>query len=72
MREYPPRGLSRVEAARYIGVGTTLFDQLVEDGRMPMPKLINSRKVWDRHRLDAAFDDLPQREPAEPRPFALL
>ena len=27
--EYPPRGMSRAEAARYIGIGTTLFDQMV-------------------------------------------
>jgi hypothetical protein len=32
---YAPRGLSREEAARYIGVGTTLFDKMVAEGRMP-------------------------------------
>jgi len=39
-------GLSRAEAAEYIGVGVSLFDQMVADGRMPQPKLINTRKVW--------------------------
>ncbi|RUW19318.1 hypothetical protein EOA34_29930, partial [Mesorhizobium sp. M4B.F.Ca.ET.013.02.1.1] len=39
----PPRGLSRLEAAAYIGVSASLFDQLVKDGRMPKPKRINSR-----------------------------
>ena len=52
----PPRGLSRDEAARYIGVSVTLFDQMVRDRRMPVPKKINARLVWDRIRLDAAFD----------------
>jgi hypothetical protein len=53
-------GLSRAQAAEYIGVGVTLFDQMVEDGRMPKPKLINSRKVWQRQRLDEAFGELPE------------
>lgn len=56
---YPPRGLSRVEAARYIGVGVTLFEEMVRDGRMPKPKRVNSRRIWDRIALDACFSDLP-------------
>ncbi len=32
-----PRGLSRVEAAHYIGVSPSLFDAMVKDGRMPQP-----------------------------------
>lgn len=55
---YPPRGMSREEAARYIGVGQTLFDEMVSDGRMPKGKRINSRVVWDRVQLDAAFSDI--------------
>ena len=34
------RGLNRAEAADYIGIGTTKFDALVQDGRMPKPKRI--------------------------------
>ncbi|WP_136617955.1 MULTISPECIES: hypothetical protein [Mesorhizobium] len=59
---YPPRGLSREEAARYIGVGPTLFDEMVADGRMPRPKLINSRTIWDRVTLDIAFSSLPDKD----------
>lgn len=55
---YPPRGLSREEAARYVGVGTTTFDGLVQDGRMPKPFRIGKRVIWDRLKLDAAFSDL--------------
>jgi predicted DNA-binding transcriptional regulator AlpA len=55
---YPPRGLNREEAARYVGVGATLFDEMVDDGRMPRPKRIGKRVVWDRLKLDAAFSDL--------------
>lgn len=56
---YAPRGLCREEAARYIGVGTTKFDEMVADRRMPKPKKIDGRVVWDRISLDAAFTDLP-------------
>jgi hypothetical protein len=64
-------GLSRAAAAPYIGVGVSLFDQMVADGRMPKPKLINSRKVWDRHQLDAAFAALPEegQSPTPPSPW---
>lgn len=51
----PPRGLSRVQAAAYIGISPTLFDALVNDKRMPKPKRINGRVVWDRLELDEAF-----------------
>lgn len=56
---YPPRGLSREEAARYVGIGTSKFDEMVADRRMPKPKRIDGRVVWDRIALDAAFSDLP-------------
>src|SRR5581483_2672696 len=58
----PPRGLSREQAAAYVGVGTSLFDEMVRDGRMPAPKEINSRRVWDRLQLDAAFAAPPDTE----------
>jgi predicted DNA-binding transcriptional regulator AlpA len=57
-----PRGLSRTDAAAYIGVSSSLFDQMVADGRMPKPKPINSRMVWDRWELDAAFSALPHKD----------
>ena len=62
------RGLSRAEAAEYIGLGTTKFDALVNDGRMPKPKRIDGRTVWDRVAVDRAFDELgaPERNDANP------
>lgn len=56
---YPPRGLSHVEAARYIGLGVTKFDELVERGLMPRAKRIGGRVIWDRIALDLAFSALP-------------
>ena len=51
----PSRGLSRIQAAAYIGVSVSLFDQLVRDGRMPEPVRLNSPLVWDRLQLGDAF-----------------
>lgn len=51
----PPRGLSRSEAAGYVGVGVTTFDRLIRDGLMPKPLKVYGRRLWDRLRLDAAF-----------------
>ena len=61
-----PRGLSR-EA--YVGISPSLFDALVKDGRMPAPKRINSRTVWDRLQLDEAFTALPSNDAAAVNPW---
>jgi predicted DNA-binding transcriptional regulator AlpA len=57
-RSVTPRGLNGVQAAEYVGVGAALFDQMVRDGRMPKPFKVNTRTLWDRQKLDAAFDAL--------------
>lgn len=54
-----PRGLSREQAAAYVGISVGTFDAMTQDGRMPRPKQINARKVWDRHQLDRSFAALP-------------
>lgn len=55
----PPRLIGRDAAAAYISVSPGKFDQMVEDGRMPKPKSIDTRKAWDVRALDAAVDELP-------------
>jgi excisionase family DNA binding protein len=60
VRPVPRRGLSREEAAMYVGISPSKFDELVEDGRMPEPRRIDGRKVWDMRELDLRFDDLPR------------
>jgi predicted DNA-binding transcriptional regulator AlpA len=54
-----PRLLKREQAAAYLSLSATKFDQLVHDGRMPPPRVIDRRKAWDVRELDAAVDDLP-------------
>lgn len=52
-------GMAREEAAEYIGVSPNLFDQLVDDGRMPKARKINSRRLWMRIEVEKAFALLP-------------
>lgn len=56
----PPVGFSRTEAAAHIGVGATKFDEMVRDGRMPRPKRIDCRTVYDRLAVKKAFHELPE------------
>lgn len=58
---FAPKGLSRLEAARHIGVSPSTFDAMVKDGRMPKPKTIGSRVLWDRVKVEAYFDALPEQ-----------
>nr|WP_111300861.1 hypothetical protein [Paracoccus saliphilus] len=52
------RLLSREQAAYYIDMGTSKFDQLVADRRMPKPIKIDGRRVWDVRQLNSAIDAL--------------
>jgi hypothetical protein len=46
----------------YVGISPTKFDELVANNRMPKPRLIDCRKVWDVQELDLAFDELPRED----------
>lgn len=50
------RGLTKGEAAAYVGVCPATFDKAVKDGRYPAASLPGHR--WDRRALDAAMDRL--------------
>jgi hypothetical protein len=56
---WAPLGLSLEEAARHVGIGTTKFEEMVQQGLMPRPKKIGTRRVWDRVALELAFRNLP-------------
>jgi predicted DNA-binding transcriptional regulator AlpA len=61
----PRRGLRRFDAAAYVGVGESKFDELVHDGRLPKPFRIDGCVVWDVRQLDLAFDRLAEDAGAE-------
>jgi hypothetical protein len=58
----PRRGLSREEAAMYLGIGATVFDELRASGQIDAPRIIKGRKLWDIRDLDMAFDALPRED----------
>jgi hypothetical protein len=53
-----PRGLRRVDAARYLGVSPSLFDRKRKAGEVPSPKIVLGVTVWDRADLDRLFGDV--------------
>jgi predicted DNA-binding transcriptional regulator AlpA len=58
-RPVPFLGMNRTEAAAYIGVSPSTFDEMVKDSGMPPPKRIGARRVWDIRQVTLAFDKLP-------------
>lgn len=53
-----PRGLHEDEAATYLGLGRTKFRELVKTEIFPQPVEIGGRKVYDRVKLDRAFEEM--------------
>jgi predicted DNA-binding transcriptional regulator AlpA len=61
-----PRGLSRDQAATYLGISRTSFQKLVDAGTMPRGKRITKgRVVWDRAELDHHFDHIDEDKKEE-------
>jgi hypothetical protein len=58
-RPIPRRGLSRVEAAMYLGISPSKFDELRKSGRIGPAKILDSRKLYAIEMLDEFFDALP-------------
>jgi predicted DNA-binding transcriptional regulator AlpA len=58
-------GLGEVEAAAAIGISTSKFRVLVNDKRMPSPRRIDGRNIWDVDELRAAFKTLPHADETE-------
>jgi hypothetical protein len=53
------RGLSRLEAAAYIGISPSKFDELRKTNRIPPPKVLDGRLIFTTERLDEFLDALP-------------
>lgn len=54
------RGLDESEAAVYLSLSPSFFRKLVDEGRMPRPRLVDRRRIWDIDELDLAFKALPR------------
>ncbi len=55
-----PIGINRAQAAEFIGISPSYFDQMVASGAMPQPRRAGSRTIWDVSELTQAFRSLPQ------------
>jgi hypothetical protein len=55
-----PRGLRRVDAARYLGISPSHFDKQVRAGTIPKPLELLGVTIWDPTGLDALFDGVPK------------
>jgi predicted DNA-binding transcriptional regulator AlpA len=59
----PPAILRRDAAAAYMGISTSLLEQLVAKGKLPKPRQISATASgWLRVELDAAAHALPVSE----------
>ena len=54
----PRRGVGHDEAAIFVGVSVSTFDNMVDDGRLPKPVELDGELVWDLVQLDRAMDRL--------------
>ena len=59
VRPIPRRGLSRLEAASYLGISASKFDELRKEGRIGPAKVLDGRKLFPIEMLDEFFDSLP-------------
>ena len=51
-----PRGLNCEQAAAYAGVSPNTFLTEVKKGLWPEPEARGRRRIWDRSRIDEAWD----------------
>ena len=58
-RPAPRRGLSRIEAATYLGISPSKFDELRKANRIAPPKVLDGRLIFTVERLDEFLDGLP-------------
>ena len=54
------RGLDEREAAVYLSLSPSFFRRLVALNRMPRPRVVGARRIWDIDELDRAFLSLPR------------
>jgi hypothetical protein len=56
----PPRLIGRDASAAYVCLSPNTFDNFVERGLMPKPRVLgDKRRAWDVRELDTAADALP-------------
>lgn len=56
-----PFAVGRDAAAALVGVSSGFFDKLVKTGRMPQPREVDGRVLWDSDEVRAAWRAMPRR-----------
>jgi hypothetical protein len=51
-----------MEAATYIGISPSKFDELRKANRIPPPKVLDGRLIFTTERLDDFLDALPDED----------
>ena len=69
---WEPKGLSAGQAAAHLGISRSKFDELVKDGRMPQPRRVDGRRLWDRREVEAFFEMLPRAGTPEVEPWGQM
>jgi predicted DNA-binding transcriptional regulator AlpA len=68
--DYLPPGVIPFAVSReaaLIGVSAAFFDRLVKDGRMPQPREVDGRVLWDSEEVRSAWRAIPRRGQAAAR-----
>jgi hypothetical protein len=60
-RPVPRRGLSRTEAAIYLGISPSKFDELRKANRIGPAKMLDGRLIFTVDKLDEFLDALPDQ-----------
>jgi predicted DNA-binding transcriptional regulator AlpA len=56
-----PFAVSRETAAELLGISSGTFDKLVKSGKLPEPREVESRILWDSAEIRAAWRAMPRR-----------
>jgi predicted DNA-binding transcriptional regulator AlpA len=56
-----PLAVSRETAAQLLGISAGTFDKLVKTGKLPEPREVESRILWDSKEIEAAWRAMPRR-----------
>jgi hypothetical protein len=65
-------GLSELEAAAALGISASKFRAMVAEKRMPSPRRLDNRRIWDIDELRDAFKALPHEGDCEKNTWADL
>lgn len=65
-RNVPRLAMSIADLALSLGVSTNSIRKMVEEGRLPRPRVWNTRRIWRTAEIDAALSEWPIDGEEEP------